>query len=243
MTDEMEKFPEIVVTGIAMTTAVGTDVESTWQALLDGRSGIRTLEDPFIEEFDLPVRIGGHLLETFDEELTPEEHAALSYVQRMAVVLGRRVWKDAGAPDVDPDRLAVSIGTGMGGIEELLFAYEHIRELRLDQVNPDRGPAVRTQWPCRGRRHRTQSAGGRARHPSRHAHRVRRASRRPGGTSFSAKPTSRSAAESKPRSRRCRSPDSPRCASCCRRTTTTPPARAGRSTVTGTASCSARAAR
>lgn len=130
------KFPDIVVTGVAMTTAVGTDVESTWRALLDGRSGIRTLEDSFIEEFDLPVRIGGHLLETFDHHLTSEELSQWSYLQRMAVVLGRRVWENAGSPEVDPDRLAVSIGTGMGGIEEILWTYEHLREGRLDQVNP-----------------------------------------------------------------------------------------------------------
>ncbi|VEG57654.1 3-oxoacyl-(acyl carrier protein) synthase II [Mycolicibacterium aurum] len=130
------KFPNVVVTGTAMTTALGTDAESTWQGLLDGRSGIRTLEDSFIDEFDLPVRIGGHLLETFDEQLTPEENTNNSYVQRMALVLGRRVWENAGAPDVDPRRLAVSIGTGMGGIEELLFAYEHLRADQLDEVNP-----------------------------------------------------------------------------------------------------------
>ncbi|HEY9265118.1 MAG TPA: KasA/KasB family beta-ketoacyl-ACP synthase [Mycobacterium sp.] len=132
----MKKFPAVVVTGVAMTTAVGTDVESTWQALLEGRSGIRTLEDSFIEEFDLPVRIGGHLLETFDHHLTPDELDRWSYLQRMAIVLGRRVWENAGTPDVDLNRLAVSIGTGMGGIEEILWAYEHLREGRLDLVNP-----------------------------------------------------------------------------------------------------------
>ena len=132
----MKKFPAVVVTGVAMTTAVGTDVESTWQALLEGRSGIRTLEDSFIEEFDLPVRIGGHLLETFDHHLTPDELDRWSYLQRMAIVLGRRVWENAATPDVDLNRLAVSIGTGMGGIEEILWAYEHLREGRLDLVNP-----------------------------------------------------------------------------------------------------------
>jgi beta-ketoacyl ACP synthase len=130
------EFPNVVVTGMAMTTALGTDAESTWQALLDGRSGIRTLEDSFIDEFDLPVRIGGHLLETFDEHLTSEENENNSYIQRMALVLGRRVWENAGSPEVDPHRLAVSIGTGMGGIEELLFAYEHLRADRLDEVCP-----------------------------------------------------------------------------------------------------------
>ncbi|MCV7063863.1 beta-ketoacyl-ACP synthase, partial [Mycolicibacterium vaccae] len=52
----MAKFPDVVVTGVAMTTALGTSVESTWQGLLAGHSGIRHLDDPFVEEFDLPVR-------------------------------------------------------------------------------------------------------------------------------------------------------------------------------------------
>lgn len=49
-------LPNVVVTGLSMTTALATDAESTWKKLLDGQSGIRTLEDPFIEEYDLPVR-------------------------------------------------------------------------------------------------------------------------------------------------------------------------------------------
>ncbi|MGP4053919.1 KasA/KasB family beta-ketoacyl-ACP synthase [Mycobacterium sp. 4D054] len=133
----MAKFPDVVVTGIAMTTALGTDVESTWRALLDGRSGIRYLPDSFVEEFDLPVRIGGHLLETFDEELTPEEVANHSYIQRMALVLGRRVWENAGSPEVDPRRLAVSIGTGMGGIEMMIFAYDDLRQRGYGAVAPN----------------------------------------------------------------------------------------------------------
>ena len=37
-------FPDVVVTGIAMTTALASDVDSTWKKLLDGQSGIRKLE-------------------------------------------------------------------------------------------------------------------------------------------------------------------------------------------------------
>src|SRR5690349_6251079 len=66
-------FPDIVVTGIAMTTALATDAETTWKMLLDGQSGIRLLDDPFVEEYDLPVRIGGHLLEEFDGQLNRVE--------------------------------------------------------------------------------------------------------------------------------------------------------------------------
>ena len=56
-------LPDVVVTGVAMTTALGTGVDDTWKKLLDGQTGIRRLEDEFVELFDLPVRIGGHLLE------------------------------------------------------------------------------------------------------------------------------------------------------------------------------------
>ena len=119
-----------------MTTSVATDAESTWKALLDGQSGIRKLEDPFIEQFELPVRIGGHLLEDFESELTKVENRRMSYVQKMAAVLGRRVWDNAGAPEVDTTRLLVSIGTGLGGAEALVFAYDGLRERGLRSVSP-----------------------------------------------------------------------------------------------------------
>ena len=61
-------LPDVVVTGVAMTTALAVDAEGTWKKLLDGHSGIRKLEDPFVEEYNLPVRIGGHLLEDFEGE-------------------------------------------------------------------------------------------------------------------------------------------------------------------------------
>jgi beta-ketoacyl ACP synthase len=129
-------FPTVVVTGVAMTTSVATDAESTWNALLDGRSGIRKLEDPFVEQYDLPVRIGGHLLEDFDGELTRVELRRLSYLQRMSTVLSRRVWDNAGSPEVDTRRLMVSIGTGLGSSEELVFAYDDMRAKGMRAVSP-----------------------------------------------------------------------------------------------------------
>jgi beta-ketoacyl ACP synthase len=129
-------LPSVVVTGMAMTTALATDAENTWKKLLDGQSGIRKLEDPFIEEYDLPVRIGGHLLEDFESELNKVELRRMSYLQRMATVVGRRAWQNAGAPEVDTRRLMVSIGTGMGSVEEVLFAYDAMRSRGLRAVSP-----------------------------------------------------------------------------------------------------------
>ncbi|MCV7443379.1 beta-ketoacyl-[acyl-carrier-protein] synthase II [Mycobacterium paraense] len=129
-------LPNVVVTGIAMTTALATDAENTWKLLQDGQSGIRVLDDPFVEEFDLPVRIGGHLLEEFDSQLTRIELRRTGYLQRMSTILGRRVWENAGSPEVDTDRLMVSIGTGMGSSEEMVFSYDDMRTRGLKAVSP-----------------------------------------------------------------------------------------------------------
>ena len=129
-------LPNVVVTGVAMSTALATDAENTWKKLLDGQSGIRRLEDPFIEEYDLPVRIGGHLLENFEAELNKVELRRMSYLQKMAAVIGRRVWENAGSPEVDTRRLLVSVGTGLGSAEELVFAYDGMRSRGLRAVSP-----------------------------------------------------------------------------------------------------------
>ena len=130
-------LPDVVVTGVAMSTALATDAENTWKKLLDGQSGIRLLDDPFVEEYDLPVRIGGHLLEDFESDLDRVEKRRWSYLQKMAAVIGRRVWQNAGAPeDIDTRRLMVSVGTGLGSAEELVFAYDGMRSRGLRAVSP-----------------------------------------------------------------------------------------------------------
>jgi beta-ketoacyl ACP synthase len=129
-------FPNVVVTGVAMTTALAPDAENTWKLLLDGQSGIRTLTDPFVEQYNLPVHIGGHLVEEFDSQLTRVELRRTGYLQRMSTILGRRVWENAGSPEVDTNRLAVSIGTGLGSSEELVFSYDDMRVRGMKAVSP-----------------------------------------------------------------------------------------------------------
>jgi beta-ketoacyl ACP synthase len=129
-------LPDVVVTGITMTTALATDADSTWKKLLDRQSGIRKLDDPFVEEFDLPVRIGGHLLEDFDHELTRVELRRYLFLQKMSTRVGRRVWENAGSPEVDPNRLMVSIGTGMGSTEEFVWVNDEIRERGIRAISP-----------------------------------------------------------------------------------------------------------
>jgi beta-ketoacyl ACP synthase len=129
-------LPNVVVTGVAMTTALATDAETTWKLLLDNQSGIRTLNDPFVEEYNLPIRIGGHLLEDFDSQLTRVELRRMGYLQKMSTILGRRLWENAGTPDIDTNRLAVSIGTGLGSAEELVFSYDEMRQRGYRAISP-----------------------------------------------------------------------------------------------------------
>ena len=53
----------VVVTGVGATTPLGGDVPSTWEALLAGRSGARTLPYAWVAEYDLPVQFGAILAE------------------------------------------------------------------------------------------------------------------------------------------------------------------------------------
>ncbi|GLP73955.1 3-oxoacyl-ACP synthase [Mycobacterium antarcticum] len=129
-------LPDVVITGFATTNALASDAEQTWASLLDGGSGIRRLSGSYLEGLDLPVTIGGQLLEGFDAELTRVELRRLSYLQKMAVVLARRAWADCGSPDMDPTRLAVSVGAGFGNGEEMILGYLEMRNRGLKAVSP-----------------------------------------------------------------------------------------------------------
>ena len=129
-------FPDVVVTAVASTTSLAPDAEKTWQALLDGQSGIRDLDKSFVVEFDSPVRIGGTLQESFDEHLSRVELRRLAYMQKMSLVLGRRLWENAGTPDVDTRRLMISMGLALGSTEEIPAQYDAWKEKGLRAVSP-----------------------------------------------------------------------------------------------------------
>ncbi|OOL32939.1 3-oxoacyl-ACP synthase [Rhodococcus rhodochrous] len=128
-------FPNVVVTSLAATTSIAGDVDATWKGLLAGESGIDTLTG-FVDEFDLPVRIGGKLKTSPDETLSRVEIRRMSFVERLALNLGRTVWENAGSPEVDRERLGVVIGTGLGGGEALIDAVDKLRNDGYRKVSP-----------------------------------------------------------------------------------------------------------
>src|SRR6201988_2442080 len=129
-------FADVVVTAVASTTSLASDAETTWQLLLEGQSGIRDLDKPFVGEFNSPVRIGGPLQESFDEHLSRVELRRLSFMQKMSLLLGRRLWESAGSPEIDTRRLMISIGLALGSTEEIPVQYDAWREKGLRAVSP-----------------------------------------------------------------------------------------------------------
>jgi 3-oxoacyl-[acyl-carrier-protein] synthase II/beta-ketoacyl ACP synthase len=131
-----DNVPDVVVTAVASSTALAPDAEQTWQQLREGQSGIRALDKPFVDEFGSPVRIGGSLQESFDEHLTRVELRRTSFMQRMSLVLSRRLWDTAGSPDVDTRRLMVSVGLALGCTEELVVLYDNFLIRGMRAANP-----------------------------------------------------------------------------------------------------------
>ncbi|MGI5222654.1 KasA/KasB family beta-ketoacyl-ACP synthase [Nocardia sp. CA-290969] len=138
----------VVVTAYAAVTSLADDMDDTWAALLRGETGITTLDDDFVAEYDLPVRIGGKLKAHPGAELTRVEQRRHSYVEQLALVLGRRVWAAAGRPEVEGERLAVCIGTGLGGGDALIEAVDAMRAGGYRKVSPMSVPMVMPNGPA-----------------------------------------------------------------------------------------------
>ncbi|WP_433682259.1 KasA/KasB family beta-ketoacyl-ACP synthase [Nocardia sp. CA-119907] len=143
-----ETRPSVVVTAVAATTSLADDIDATWSGLLAGRSGIGRLTDDFVAEYDLPVRIGGKLTAHPGAQLTRVEQRRHSYVEQMALVLGRQVWRNAGTPEVEGERLAVVIGTGLGGGDALINAVDSMRDGGYRKVSPMSVPMVMPNGPA-----------------------------------------------------------------------------------------------
>lgn len=116
----MSSDHDVVVTGIGATTPIGGTAQETWQAMLDGTIGVKALTEPWAEKYDLPVRIYAPLVVDPSEVLSRVEARRLDRCQQVALVAAREAWADAGAPEMELERLGVVIGTGIGGALTLL---------------------------------------------------------------------------------------------------------------------------
>jgi len=141
---------DVVVTGLGATTPLGGDVASTWDALLAGRSGVSTIDMDWVERFDLPVRIAAKLAVDPTEVLPRVEARRLDRSEQVAMIAARQAWADAGHGDdtVDLDRLAVIVGTGIGGAMTLLNQDDLLEQQGLRKVSPLTIPMLMPNGPA-----------------------------------------------------------------------------------------------
>ena len=139
----------VVVTGIGATTPVGGDVRSTWDALLTGTSGARRLDAEWAA--DLPVQIAAPVAVEPTDVLDRVEARTLDRSQQLALVAAREAWADAGFSadvTVEPERLAVVVASGIGGVLTLLEQYDVLRERGARRVSPHTVPMLMPNGPA-----------------------------------------------------------------------------------------------
>ncbi|MFF1957484.1 beta-ketoacyl-[acyl-carrier-protein] synthase family protein [Streptomyces sp. NPDC058220] len=136
----------VVVTGLGATTPLGGDVASTWAGLLAGASGISAIEDEWAA--DLPVRIAARLRVEPTDVLDRVQARRLDRCEQIALIAAREAWADAGRPEVEPERLAVVIGTGTGGALSLLGQDDILESSGVRRVSPHTIPMLMANGPA-----------------------------------------------------------------------------------------------
>ncbi|WP_295702225.1 beta-ketoacyl-ACP synthase II [Lapillicoccus sp.] len=140
--------PRIVVTGIGATTPLGGTAPETWEGLLAGRNGARPIEADWVAQYDLPVTFAAQLVVPPSEVLTKVETRRLDPSSQYAVIAAREAWQDAGTPEVEPERLAVAIGSGIGGVWTLIDQWENLRVKGPRRVYPLAVPMLMPNGPA-----------------------------------------------------------------------------------------------
>jgi 3-oxoacyl-[acyl-carrier-protein] synthase II len=140
--------PDVVVTGLGATTPLGGDVASTWDAMLAGRSGVGPLTQEWAGQ--LPVRIAAQLAVEPSAKIDRVKLRRLDRSEAIALIAAYEAWADAGLADsgLDPERLAVSIGSGIGGATTLLAQDDILEASGPRRVSPHTVPMLMPNGPA-----------------------------------------------------------------------------------------------
>lgn len=127
---------KIVVTGIGATSPLGGTAQESWNALLAGESGVRSLDHDWVAQYELPVTFAAEAKVRPEEVLERVEYKRLDPSSQFALISAREAWADAGSPEVDPIRVGVDYSTGIGGLWTLLDAWDTLRDKGPRRVLP-----------------------------------------------------------------------------------------------------------
>ncbi|MGO9787858.1 MAG: beta-ketoacyl-ACP synthase II [Stellaceae bacterium] len=115
----------VVVTGFGLVTPLGVGTESVWKKLLDGQSGIRSIQN--FDVSDLPAKIAGQVPRgetasgafNADDWVPPKEQRKMDEFIIYALAAAEQAVTDAEWKPQDPEekeRTGVMIGSGIGGL-------------------------------------------------------------------------------------------------------------------------------
>ena len=144
----MSSDTRVVVTGLGATTPVGGTVPQTWEAILAGRSGARPMEFDWVSQYELPVTFAAQIHTPPEQVLAKVETRRLDPSSQYALIAAREAWADAGSPEVEPERLAVAVGSGIGGVWTLLSQWDTLREKGPRRVSPLAVPMLMPNGPA-----------------------------------------------------------------------------------------------
>jgi 3-oxoacyl-[acyl-carrier-protein] synthase II len=138
----------VVVTGLGATTPLGGTATETWEALLAGRSGARTMDFDWVAKYELPVTFAATIATPPIDVLAKVETRRLDPSSQYALIAAREAWADAGAPEIDPERLGAAIGSGIGGVWTLLDQWDVLKEKGPRRVYPLAVPMLMPNGPA-----------------------------------------------------------------------------------------------
>ena len=116
----MAQGRRVVITGLGTVSPNGNDVSSTWESIVNGQSGVELIEKFDTSEFTTKF---GASVKDFDknENIDPKDSRRLDPFIQFGLAATAEAIKDSGINlnDHDLDRIGVSIGSGIGGLETI----------------------------------------------------------------------------------------------------------------------------
>ena len=127
----------VVVTGMGVLSPVGNNVETMWEAVINGRSGIGQVTR--FDVSDYSTQIAGELKD-FDPSavIDKKELRRMDIAQQYSIVASEEAVQDAGLviDQLDLDRCGVIIGSGIGGIHTFEKQHEALVQSGPGKVSP-----------------------------------------------------------------------------------------------------------
>ncbi|MEK7691793.1 MAG: beta-ketoacyl synthase N-terminal-like domain-containing protein, partial [Bdellovibrionota bacterium] len=129
-----------MITGLGAVTPLGLNRADTWAGLLAGRSGIQTITQ--FDTKDCPVTFAGEV-KGFDPVAaigSSKDARKMGRFTQLAVAAGREAYQDSGMEawreKIEPSRIGVNIGVGMGGLPEIEEVYNELKTKGYRRVTP-----------------------------------------------------------------------------------------------------------